>query len=128
MAAFLIKDTNPQYGGQCYFVGTRKIRDPPGRDCEAADFGDKANAKKFASKQHAADVVKNLNKMAGRTQFVLEEQNIYAQQYGFRRQAPQPTNGFTGFGHLPDPHDKPQHGGFRFVEEEPSAGGGYNGF
>ena len=37
--AYIIKDLNPQYGGQCYFVGTRKIKDPHGRDCEAADFG-----------------------------------------------------------------------------------------
>ena len=127
MATFLIKDTNPQYGGQCYFVGTRKIRDPHGRDCAAADFGDKANAKKFSSKQQAADIVNGLNKMAGHKQFIVEEQNIYSQQYGFRRPT-QRTNGFTGFGHLPDPHDTPQYGGFRFVEEEPSNGGGYNGF
>lgn len=127
MATFLIKDTNPQYGGQCYFVGTRKIRDPHGRDCAAADFGDKANAKKFSSKQQAADIANGLNKMAGHKQFIVEEQNIYSQQYGFRRPA-QRTNGFTGFGHLPDPHDTPQHGGFRFVDEEPSNGGGYNGF
>ena len=39
--AFVIKDTNPQYGGACYFVGTRKIHDPHGRACEAADFGDR---------------------------------------------------------------------------------------
>ena len=39
MASFIVRDTNPQYGGQCYFVGTRKIKDPHGRDCEAAVFG-----------------------------------------------------------------------------------------
>jgi len=124
--AFIIKDTNPQYGGMCYFVGTRKIHDPQGRPCEAADFGDKANARKFNSRNEAAERVSMLNKMAGRTQFIVEEESIYGQQYGRQRRA----NGFTGFGHLPEPQDRmPQHGGFHFEEEEePAYGGGYNGF
>lgn len=126
--AFLIKDTNPQYGGQCYFVGTRKIRDPHGRDCEAADFGDKANAKKYASNREAQKRVDMLNQMAGHKQFVVEEESIYGQQYGRRRQA----NGFTGFGHLPEPQVAPaQHGGFSFAPESDYGyddGDGYNGF
>ena len=119
--AFVIKDTNPQYGGACYFVGTRKIHDPHGRACEAADFGDRENAKKFTSRSSAADRASALNKMAGRNQFVIEEESIYNQQYGRRRG----TNGFTGFGTLPNPEAQPSYGGFRWDEEDE---GGYNGF
>lgn len=123
MAAYLVKDNNPQYGGMCYFVGTRRIKDPQGRDCEAADFGDKSNAKKFSSKSDAASLASNLNKMAGCNQFVVEEESIYMQQYGRpRRQTP----GFTGFGRLPEPSNAGGgNGGFRFIEDEDS---GYNGF
>ena len=122
--AFLIKDTNPQYGGQCYFVGTRKIRDPHGRECEAADFGSRECAKKYTSKGEATKRVSMLNQMARRNQFVLEEENIYTQQYGRRRMGA--TNGFTGFGHLPEPHATPaqQHGGFSWGGDDD----GYNGF
>lgn len=121
MAAYLIKDTNPQYGGMCYFVGTRRIKDPQGRDCEAADFGDLKNARKFTSRNEANERVQMLNKMAGRPQFVVEEQNIYTQQYGQRRR---PTNGFNGFGNLPEREPQPSRGGFSWQEDE----GGYNGF
>lgn len=119
--AFIIKDTNPQYGGMCYFVGTRKITDNRGCGCEAADFGDKANAKKFSSHSQAEERASILNKMAGRTQFVVEEESIYGQQYGRQRRA----NGFNGFGHLPEPGDRvaqPAHGGFDWQDD------GYNGF
>ena len=125
--AFIIKDTNPQYSGMGYLVGTRKIRDPQGRDCEAADFGAKSNAKKFNDKRHATEFASVLNKMAGHTQFVVEEESIYGQQYGRHRA----SNGFNGFGHLPEPQDRePQHGGFSFVGSmsEDNGGGGYNGF
>ena len=120
--AFLIKDTNPQYGGMCYFVGTRKITDPQGRPCEAADFGDRANAKKYATRSNATQRINMLNKMAGRNQFVIEEESIYNQQYGHQRRA----NGFTGFGRLPEPMGRePQHayGGFSWQDDD-----GYNGF
>ena len=120
--AFVIKDTNPQYGGACYFVGTRKIHDPHGRACEAADFGDREHAKKFTSRSNAADRASALNKMAGRNQFVIEEESIYNQQYGRRRTA----NGFNGFGHLPEPRREaqPSYGGFDWQEDD----NGYNGF
>ena len=117
--AFIIKDTNPQYGGECYFVGTRKIKDPNGRDCEAADFGDRANAKQFGAKSTAQSYASNLNKIAGRTQFVVEEVSIYTQKYGQHRK----TNGFAGYGHLPSPEPS-MHGGFEWIEEDD----GYNGF
>ena len=117
--AYIVRDTNPQYGGQCYFVGTRQIRDPQGRKCEAADFGDRDHAKKFARKDDANTLVKNLNKIAGHPQFVVEENSIYTQQYGRRRA----TNGFAGYGTLPDP-EPAVHGGFQWQEDE----GGYNGF
>ena len=117
MASFIVRDTNPQYGGQCYFVGTRKIKDPHGRDCEAADFGGKDNAKRFSSRSDAQGHADHLNKVAGNKQFVVEELSIYGQQYGQRR-----TNGFAGYGTLPQ--EQPSvHGGFRWEEED-----GYNGF
>ena len=60
-----------------------------------------------------------LNQMAGHKQFVVEEESIYGQQYGRRRQA----NGFTGFGHLPEPQAAPaQHGGFSFAPESDYGG------
>ena len=117
--AYLIKDTNPQYGGECYFVGTRKIRDQHGRDCEAADFGDRANAKRYARKSDADERAKGLNRMANRNQFVVEEESIYTQQYGRRR-----SNGFNGYGTLPEPQPS-AHGGFVWDDGD---GDGYNGF
>ena len=118
--AYIVRDSNPQYGGQCYFVGTRSIRDPQGRKCEAADFGDREHATKFTRKDDANSLVRNLNKIAGREQFIVEENNIYKQQYGRRRA----TNGFAGYGTLPNPEMEPAHGGFQWQEED----GGYNGF
>lgn len=115
--AYIVRDTNPQYGGQCYFVGTRKIRDPHGRQAEAADFGGKENAVKFTTKREAESRASHLNKIANARQFVVEELSIYGQQYGKRR-----TNGFAGFGTLPQ--EEAQHGGFAWVEDD----GGYNGF
>lgn len=131
--AYIVKDNNPQYGGQCYFVGTRKMRDQQGRQCEAADFGDRANAHQFSNKSEATKFASQLNKMGNTNQFTVEEVSIYGQQYG-RRSARQ-TNGFGGFGTLPNPGGRvPQpaaHGGFVFdddmyggYEEQ----GGYNGF
>lgn len=118
--AFIVRDTNPQYGGQCYFVGTRKIRDNRGRECAAADFGDRSNAKQFPSRSAAEEHARNLNKIAGKKQFVVEEMSIYGQQYGQRR-----TNGFAGFGTLPRQNaEQPVHGGFHWQEDD----GGYNGF
>ncbi len=117
--AFIVRDTNPQYGGQCYFVGTRKIKDPQGRSCEAADFGDKENAKRFSTKSEANARAQQLNKVAGHSQFVVEELSIYGQQYGRRK-----TNGFNGFGHLPSPEPS-MHGGFDWHEDYDD---GYNGF
>ena len=117
--AYIIKDNNPQYGGQCYFVGTRRIKDPQGRDCEAADFGDKASAKRFTSRDGAMERVRDLNKMAGKQQFTIEEDSIYGQQYGRKR-----TNGFAGFGRLPEPQPA-MHGGFVWDDDEDD---GYNGF
>ena len=115
--AYVIRDTNPQYGGQCYFVGTRKIKDPRGRDCEAADFGDRKHAAMFKSRSSADERAKVLNKIANAKQFVVEEFSIYGQQYGKRK-----TNGFAGFGMLPQ--EEPQvHGGFKWEVEN-----GYNGF
>lgn len=118
---FIIRDLNPQYGGQCYFVGTRRIKDPNGRDCEAADFGDKEHARRFTSKRDAESLTNNLNKIAGHTQFVLEECTIYNQRYGNRK-----TNGFAGYGTLPREREMEtiEHGGFRFIEDD----GSYNGF
>jgi len=120
MASFIVKDTNPQYGGQCYFVGNRKIKDPHGRDCEAADFGEMNNAKRFSSESSAKEFAQVLNKMAGRNQFVVEEVSIYKQQYGQRR-----TNGFSGYGVLPSERvsQPATHGGFHWDD-----GDGYNGF
>jgi hypothetical protein len=117
--AYIIKDLNPQYGGQCYFVGTRRIKDPHGRDCEAADFGARENAKRYTRKPDADERARGLNKMAGHAQFVVEEDTIYGQQYGRRR-----TNGFNGFGRLPEPQAA-QHGGFVWDDGD---GDGYNGF
>lgn len=117
--AFIVRDTNPQYGGQCYLVGTRKIKDPNGRDCEAADFGDRENAKKFSSKSQANEHAARLNKIANAKQFVVEEVSIYNQQYGRQRR----TNGFGGFGTLPEAEPS-MHGGFNWREDK----GGYNGF
>ena len=120
MASFIVRDTNPQYGGQCYFVGTREIRDPQGRKCAAADFGGKDNAKRFSSRSSADEQAAHLNKVAGRKQFVVEELSIYGQQYGQRR-----TNGFAGYGTLPENRvEAAAYGGFRWEEEN----GGYNGF
>ena len=113
--AFIVKDTNPQYGGECYFVGTRKMKDPQGRVCEAADFGSKENAVKFRSSGEAASRADQLNKIAGGKQFIVEELSIYGQQYGKRK-----TNGFAGFGMLPQ--KETAHGGFRIMDD------GYNGF
>lgn len=119
MASFIIKDTNPQYGGECYLVGTRKMKDPNGRDCEAADFGDRKNAKVFTSAMEANGRANGLNKIAGRKQFVVEEVSIYGQRYGQRK-----TNGFAGFGTLPDVEQPSMHGGFMWEEDTD----GYNGF
>lgn len=115
--SYIIKDTNPQYGGQCYFVGTRKMKDPNGRDCEAADFGERNNAVTFSRKSEADERAKMLNKIAGKKQFVVEELSIYGQTYGQRK-----TNGFAGFGTLD--REPSVHGGFSWVEDE----SGYNGF
>lgn len=118
MASFIVKDLNPQYGGECYYIGTRKIKDHLGRGCEAADFGEKNNAKRFASRSSAENLANQLNKVAGKKQFIAEEVSIYGQQYGKRK-----TNGFTGFGTL---HEAPSmSGGFHWNEESES---GYNGF
>ena len=127
--AFIVKDNNPQYGGQCYFVGTRKMKDPRGRDCEAADFGDKANARQFSTKSQAQEFANHLNKMGNVKQFTVEEVSIYGQQYGRRNVSR--TNGFNGFGTLPNPHSQPQpsmHGGFVFDDGMYEEEGGYNGF
>lgn len=118
--AYIVKDTNPQYGGQCYFIGTRKIKDPHGRDCEAADFGDKENAVKFRTSSEANSRAEHLNKIAGARQFIVEELSIYGQQYGRRN-----SNGFAGFGTLPEPGVH-QHGGF--IWNDGNSNGGYNGF
>ncbi len=114
--AFIVKDTNPQYGGECYFVGTRKMRDPNGRECEAADFGGIENAVRFSTRSSAQDRAAMLNKIANKKQFVVEEYSVYSQKYGQRK-----TNGFAGFGSLPQPSQA--HGGFVWEDE-----GGYNGF
>jgi len=116
--AFIIRDTNPQYGGECYFVGTRKVKDNQGRPAEAADFGDRANARQFGSKKDAERLANNLNKIANKQQFVVEEVSIYMQQYGRKRKE---TNGFVGFEELPQEQVANQQGGFKWQ-------GGYNGF
>lgn len=116
--AFIVRDTNPKYGGECYFVGARKIKDPQGRNCEAADFGDKGNAKSFGRKGDAEAVAKKLNQIANKHQFVVEELSIYNQQYGRRG-----TNGFMGFGTMPAPSGA-ERGGFKWHGD----GDGYNGF
>ena len=118
MASFIVRDSNPQYGGECYFVGTREVRDPQGRKCAAADFGDKDHAKRFSSSGDAQHLVDGLNKMAGRKQFVIEEVSIYNQRYGQRR-----SNGFMGYGTLPREEQPAMHGGFNWIEDD-----GYNGF
>lgn len=122
--AFIVRDTNPQYGGQCFFVGTRKIKAPNGRDAEAADFGERANARQFPTKSEANKFASLLNKIANcSNQFVVEEVSIYSQQYGRARRAG--TNGFNGFGTLPSPQpSNRQYGGFDWQEPQ----GGYNGF
>ena len=101
--AYLVKDTNPRYGGECYFVGTRKIKDPHGRDCEAADFGDKEHAVRFNSKQEANKRASFMNRFSpNKTQFVVEEDSIYNQRYGQRRTSTAPR----------------EHGGFRWVNSD----------
>ena len=101
--AYLVRDTNPRYGGGCYFVGTRKIKDPHGRDCEAADFGDKEHAKRFTKKSEANDRAAFLNRFAPRkNQFVVEEDSIYSQRYGQRRASSAPR----------------EHGGFKWVNSD----------
>jgi len=115
--AYIVRDTNPQYGGQCYFVGTRKMKESNGNICEAADFGEKENAVKFKTKSEANNRADILNKMAGKTQFIVEEFTIYNQQYGRVK-----TNGFMGFGTLPQ---HANHGGFHWFDNDNS---GYNGF
>ncbi len=112
MASFILKDTNPQYGGQNYFVGTRKMTDPHGHMCEAADFGDKADAKKFSRRSDAQSRADVLNRMAGKKQFVVEEVSIYNQKYGQFR------------GIKANADKQPSYGGFRWKADD----GGYNGF
>ena len=113
--AFIIKDKNPQYGGESYMVGTRQMRDPHGQPCEAADFGERANAMQM-SRDEAHKRVRMLNQMAGREQFVVEEVSVYGQSYG----RPRGTNGYMGMGQLPQ--EQPAHGGFVINDN------GYNGF
>ena len=129
--AFIVKDTAPQYGGigESYFVGMRRVRDPHGRECEAADFGEKQMAKKFEHKGDAESFVKNLNHMAQRKQFVVEELSVYGLSYGKRKR----SNGFMGFGTIPseEPHAASQagfnwHGGG--ITNDGFDGDGYNGF
>lgn len=124
--AYIVKDTAPQYGGieESYFVGMRRVRDPHGRECEAADFGEKQMAKKFEHKNDAESFVKNLNHMAQRNQFVVEELSVYGLSYGKRKR----SNGFMGFGTLPseEPHAASQ-AGFNW-HGAANDGDGYNGF
>ena len=119
--AFIIKDTHPQFEGQeAYMVGTRHIKDPQGRDCEAADFGSRERAKRFPNESEARAVTYALNKIARHEQFVVEEDNIYAMRYGQRK-----NNGFSGFGTLSKEEPAAaQTGGFVWKQ----AKGGYNGF
>ena len=110
--AFIIKDMHPQNGStDCsYFVGTRKMKDPMGRDCEAADFGSIGDAVSFGSRNEAEARAAILNKIANRKQFVVVENSIYNRSYGKRR-----SNGFSGFGTLPNSdevYSEAEHGGY----------------
>ena len=118
--AFIIKDNHPQNEGEFYFVGRRKIKDPMGNDCEAADFGTYAEAHQFSSRGDAEQIAGALNQMARQKQFTVEEISVYNQRYGKGR-----TNGFSGFGTIPGEKTPTRHGGFVFDE---SVSGGYNGF
>ena len=128
--AFLVKDTAPRGGArESYFVGFRHVKDPQGRDCQAADFGEKMMAHKFDERGRAEEFVRNLNHMAGRQQFVTEELSIYGTQYGKRHQR---TNGFMGFGTIPsgEPHAAaPSRAGFNWdIANYDDDNDGYNGF
>lgn len=98
---FIIKDRNPQFGGEAYYVGDRKVVDPQGRPCAAADFGDKRNAKQFTQKEEALQFAGHLNSMARREQFVVEEVNVYNMSYTRQGSSHSPNNGFEGYGGLP---------------------------
>ena len=100
---FIIKDRNPQFEVEAYYVGDRKVRDPQGRDCMAADFGEKKNARQFANVEDANNFATQLNHMARREQFVVEEVNVYSMSYtrGRKSDTNSPHNGFEGYGGLP---------------------------
>lgn len=98
---FIVKDLAPRFGEEAYYVGDRKIVDPQGRPCAAADFGDKSHAKQFSHKADANDFAKRLNTMARREQFVVEEVSIYNMSYSRPNYAASPNNGFEGYGGLP---------------------------
>lgn len=114
--SFFIKDTRAQGGGEAYMVGIRRIKDPMGRDCEAADFGDRANARSF-TKSEAEQRCHMLNQIAKSKQFVVEEESVLNMQYRRPRAA---ANGFMGVRQEPQPQAA---GGFRFTP-----GSNYNGF
>ena len=94
--AYIIRDTNSNYGGEYYFTGVRKMKDFKGRDCEAADFGTVDDAYRFVDKPEAQKRADVLNKIAHCEQFVVEEVSIYNQRYGKRG-----NNGFKGFRDYP---------------------------
>lgn len=125
---YIVKDTMPQNGmAESYFVGFRKVKDPMGRDCEAADFGEKMMAKEFRDSSEAQKFASSLNQMAKRTQFVIEEKQgaVYGMKYGKRRER---NNGFLGIGTIPseEPHAESM-AGFNWHGTY-DGNGGYNGF
>ena len=72
---YIIRDLNPQYGGNQYLTGLRQITDDKGERMEAADFGDKRIAQQF-NLDEATKRVQILNTIAGKEQFMVEEYNM----------------------------------------------------
>ena len=117
---FIIKDLHPQVKIDCYFVGTRKVKDPQGNVCEAADFGPIDSAKRFSSKNEANAISETLNKIANRKQFTVESIDIFSQKYGQKKRG-----GFSGFKTMQPVENSTVKAGFNWVNDNAD---GYNGF
>lgn len=102
MAKYLVKDCNPQFQGENYYVGKRPMVDASGRQCLAADFGPRQAAHRFNSADEANKFAREMNSIAGNNFFkVIEDEGMaYGLHYGAPSRSMQ-TNGFVGYDGLP---------------------------
>ena len=102
MAKYLVKDCNPQFQGENYYVGNRPMVDASGRQCLAADFGPRQSAYRFNTIEEAKKFAGEMNNIARNNFFkVVEDDGMaYALRYGAPSRSAQ-TNGFVGYDGLP---------------------------